>query len=285
MSRRRRSSAADDLLHIASKLPWWVGVALAFAVYFELHKLAGQPVATATQPGQAGFLAVKVMIATGASFLQYIVPIILLAGAGVSAWRQRERKTLAANVAASPAADVLDGMTWRQFERLVGEAFRMKGYTVTETGGGGADGGVDLILTKAGEKFIVQCKQWRAFKVGVDVVRELYGVMAAKGATGGFVVTSGRYTDEATKFAAGRNVTLIDGPQLHTMIQQAMTADRNIGTPAPARTPGSNAPLAQTTSPACPLCSKPMVKRQARRGANAGSEFWAALATQGARAR
>jgi restriction system protein len=50
---------------------------------------------------------------------------------------------------------------------------------VAEIGGGGADGGVDLVLTKpgksGGEKFLVQCKQWRAYKVGVDVVRELYG--------------------------------------------------------------------------------------------------------------
>ena len=50
----------------------------------------------------------------------------------------------------------------------------------------------------------------RAFKVGVDVVRELYGVMAARGATGGFVVTSGRFTEEANRFASGRNVTLVD---------------------------------------------------------------------------
>jgi restriction system protein len=46
-----------------------------------------------------------------------------------------------------------------------------------ETGGGGPDGGVDLVLRKPGgngsEKFLVQCKQWRALKVGVDVVREL----------------------------------------------------------------------------------------------------------------
>jgi Restriction endonuclease len=50
-------------------------------------------------------------------------------------------------------------------------------------------GVVDLVLTRpgknVGEKFPVQCKQWRDVKVGVDLVRELYGVMAAKGATGG----------------------------------------------------------------------------------------------------
>src|SRR5437773_2192072 len=81
-------------------------------------------------------------------------------------------------------------LLWPPLAKLVSEAWRLPGYSVTETSGGRADGGVDLVLAKGGEKFLVQCKQWKAFKVGVDVVRELYGVMAARGATGGFVVPS-----------------------------------------------------------------------------------------------
>lgn len=135
------------------------------------------------------------------------------------------RESLVTDVAQSQASDVLDGISWREFEMLVGEGFRLQGYQVVETGGGGADGGVDLVLTRpgksGGEKFLVQCKQWRALKVGVDVVRELYGVMAARGATGGFVVTSGRFTDDAISFASGRNVTLVDGPKLVGLIRQA----------------------------------------------------------------
>jgi restriction system protein len=44
--------------------------------------------------------------------------------------------------------------------------------------------------------------------------------MPAHGAAGGFVVTSGRFTKPAIEFAEGRNLTLIDGPQLHAMIQR-----------------------------------------------------------------
>lgn len=268
MSRRKKDGLASDLLYIAAKLPWWVGVVLAAAAYLGLHHLAGQSVSTAVQPGQAGAMAVQVIIKTGAGFLQYILPLIFLAGAGMSAWRRRERQALAANVAKSPAAAVLDGMSWQQFEKLVGEAFRLQGYTVSETGGGGADGGVDLVLAKGGEKFLVQCKQWRAFKVGVDVVRELYGVMAAKGATGGIVVTSGRYTAEAASFASGRNVTLIDGPALHGLIRQAQ---RSVSSSSPQP---SLPHLAPARTPACPVCSKAMVKRVAKKGTNAGREFW-----------
>jgi len=133
------------------------------------------------------------------------------------------------------------------------------------------------VLSKPGlngaEKFFVQCKQWRAFKVGVDVVRELYGVMAARGATGGFVVTSGRFTDDAISFASGRNVTLVDGPKLHGLLRRGKAGiDRSPSPPAAASAMKSSAAPLQVSS--CPLCSKPMVKRTAKRGANAGSEFW-----------
>lgn len=109
-------------------------------------------------------------------------------------------------------------MSWQAFEMLVGEAYRLQGYAVQETGGGGADGGIDLVLAKDGEKFLVQCKHWKAYRVGVSVVRELYGLMFAKGALGGFVVTSGRFTQEAKDFAAGRNIRLVDGEALFALI-------------------------------------------------------------------
>ena len=194
------------------------------------------------------------------------------AGAAMSAWRRRERKQLIGTVARSEAADALDGMSWQQFERLVGEGFRLQGYRVMETGGGGADGGIDLVLNKDGDKYLVQCKQWRAFRVGVEVVRELYGVMAAKGAAGGFVVTSGRFTDEARKFAEGRNVQLIGGTRLRALIKQAAGTTQQVPGRPTAVAPSAATPVAP--APFCPICTKAMVRRTAKRGANAGSEFW-----------
>jgi len=118
-------------------------------------------------------------------------------------------------------ADALQNMSWQQFETLVGEGFQRRGGRVKETGGGRPDGGVDLVLSKDGEKTLVQCKQWKAFKVGVSTVRELYGVMAADGAAAGFVVTSGRFTQEAVAFAAGRNIHLMDGAALMKLLKEA----------------------------------------------------------------
>jgi restriction system protein len=166
---RRKSSPAEDLMDLMALLPWWAGVALAVVSYAVLHRIAGQEV-VATSPHLMTTVWSKGLATAG----QYFVPLICLAGAAISAWRRSQRKTLVADARAAKSADVLDGMTWREFEMLVGEAFRLRGYRVTEQGGVGPDGGVDLVLAKGNEKFLVQCKQWRAFRVGVEVVRELY---------------------------------------------------------------------------------------------------------------
>lgn len=91
-------------------------------------------------------------------------------------------------------------------------------------GGDGPDGGVDLVLDRGAERVLVQCKQWRALKVGVSTIRELYGVMAAKGAASGIVVTSGKFTQDAIEFANGRKVTLVEGDELRRMIHEAKVA-------------------------------------------------------------
>lgn len=289
MARRRKSSTAEDLMDLVALLPWWAGVALALTSYWVLHAIATRPLPAAQSAQQIGQLATTAIwqgLATGG---QYLLPVICLFGAVMSAVRRQQRRALFDTTSATSSADALQDMSWQQFELLVGEGFRRRGYAVKEVGGGGADGGVDLVLTKAGEKSFVQCKQWKAFKVSVSTVRELYGVMAAHGAAGGFVVTSGRFTQEATAFANGRNIRLIDGPALMQLLREARgkpeAGSSHSDAPLPhvmAATARSyeSAGLTQTTAPAvsthphCPKCDKPMVRRVAKRGVGAGKAFW-----------
>jgi restriction system protein len=251
---------------LISLQPWWVGAAIAAVGYFWLHRIAVSPAA----PGDISS-AVFRGLATGG---QYLVPLIGSVGAVVSYFRRRRRGELVSSVTQSKSQDSLSGMSWREFEVLVAEGFKLQGYHVVETGGGGPDGGIDMVLSRPGangtEKYLVQCKQWRAFKVGVDVVRELYGVMAARGAAGGFVVTSGQFTGDAVSFARGRNVQLVDGPKLHGLLQQARKGRKGEQMETP---PLSGTPATQS-APQCPVCSAQMVRRTARRGASAGGEFW-----------
>lgn len=276
MARRRRQSSAEHFMDLVAMLPWWIGVALALISYFVLHRMSAAPQATALQPGQmAGFLQ-RSLLAMFAFYGQFVVPAICLMGALVSFLKREKRQGLANQVTTSTGAEALNTMSWREFELLVGEAFRMQGYKVTEQGGPQPDGGVDLMLHKGSETFLVQCKQWKAFKVGVDVVRELYGVMAARGAAGGFVVTSGTFTADAKAFAEGRNVMLVEGPKLFGLIQQAkasLKGGADAAPPAKARAPAP-VPVPAAAAPLCPICASSMVRRTAKKGTNAGSQFW-----------
>lgn len=90
------------------------------AVYVVLHRVAAREVVVVTQSGQVATAVMQAMWKTAASIGQYAVPLLCFAGAGISAWRRRERRTLVSDVTRSDAAGALDGMSWRQFERLHG---------------------------------------------------------------------------------------------------------------------------------------------------------------------
>jgi len=166
----------------------------------------------------------------------------------------------------------LDQMTWRQFELAMADAFRLQGYQVSVTPDG-ADGGVDLVLTHAAGRILVQCKHWSAWRVGVKTVRELYGVMMAQGATGGIVATSGRFTDEARTFARNINIQLLGRDDVTKMLSAVSPAGSNI-------TPGVGTSTAQAPglppyrAPRCPRCGEPLVIRTTRRGPTRGTRFW-----------
>ena len=260
---RRRTGPVEDVMEIAARLPWGVSVALAGTVYIALagtvyialHVLASTAPARPTDAAQLGLYAGWQFISTIAYLLQYVLPPAFLVGAIASFIRRRLGRTLLADAAADPAKSI-DSLSWRDFERLVGATFEKDGFTVTHMGGSGADGGVDLVLTKGRETTLVQCKQWRAQKVAVTTVRELYGVMTAKGAAHGIVVSAGEFTADAQEFTRGRNIELLSGRALVEML-------RGAGEVSSPRTP----------EPTCPRCESRMVERVARKGPNAGQAF------------
>jgi len=261
----------DDAIEIVSRMPWWAGVLLAAVTWYIFHRMAQVAPGTVTSPGQMGAFVQRSMLAAFGYALQFVAPIGCLIGAAASAIGRARRKKLVKGVQESPAAESLNNLSWREFEMLVAEGFRRQGFTVQEIGGNGPDGGVDLVLKRGGETSLVQCKQWKALNVGVDVVRELYGVMAARGAAHGFVVTSGAFTTAAKEFAVGRNLKLVDGPQLHRLIRAAKEVRAASGVPPAV---AGKAPAGRDEAPECPVCSAVMVRRVAKKGANAGSAFW-----------
>lgn len=222
---RKNKAVAEACVELVARMPWWAGVLAAVISWLVLHKFAGlKPDPALAKPGQMPGFVQHALLVGLANVMQYLVPMLCLFGAVLSFFMRRKRRQLVDAVTRSPAVETVSAMDWHEFEMLVAEAFRQEGYAVKETGGAGPDGGVDLELRKGTELHLVQCKQWRAFKVNVKTVREFYGVMAARGAAGGFVVTSGTFTADAKAFAQGRNVRLVDGAILLRMITQARGA-------------------------------------------------------------
>ncbi len=231
---------------IFEMIPWWVYVFMAILAYPMLR-----------------FWIPSILLQKPHSIIGNVIPIfapiisgMLLIIAALLAFAALRRGAL---LEGQHGINSLRKISWREFEDLVAEAYKRKGYIVTETASG-ADGGVDLILKKGGEKLLVQCKHWRMTKVGVKVVRELYGVVAAEGASEGVVISSGIFTREAQDFARGKPLELIDGTELLKIITEVQKKQGSV--------------QHESNNILCPLCGNIMVIRTAKKGTNTGKEFW-----------
>jgi restriction system protein len=267
MARRRRNESILDLL---VDLPWWVSVLVAGLVYAALkYWLPVHPLGNM-------YLAA---LAKGLEPLAGYAGLFFLIPAPLSLLRSRHRRRL---LDQQSGLDSIRAMTWREFEMLCGEAYRRKGFAVQKNGLGGADGGIDLILRRGGETWLVQCKRWKTSKVGVKEIRELYGIVAAEGASRGVFITSGKYTQDARAFATGKPLDLLDGPALLELVREVQTGPAPVAAKPPARIepvvspPPVPEPVIPSTpvAPACPRCGASMVLRTATRGGNAGGRFW-----------
>ena len=231
--RRWRVRSSDgwllELLHMA---PWWFTFGLAvvaIAVGAQFHALA--------------------LGALGAV-------VIGLAGLVAAGDNIRGRR-LAAH---TRSVDGVRRLSWQDFELLVAEAFRRSGYGAELTRRG-ADGGVDIILTKGGASTFVQCKQ-NTSRLGPGCVRELAGVMASEGVAEGIVVACGGVGDEGQAFARRSGIRILDGTALLELLLKT-----GLSTRRPAAVP-RKANIA-THTPSFPQCHADMVRRVSRYG-----HFW-----------
>lgn len=233
MARRRKEGLFEDLI----KLPWPAGVIVGLFGFFVLSGTMFKPFA-------------------------WVVLLVGLAAAALSALGAAQRSAL---LEKQTGLDSLRALSWKQFERLVGEAYRRQGYRIEETGQGGADGGIDLLLSKDGVTTLVQCKQWRNQKIGVAVVREMYGLMVHHDAYAVYIVCTGVFSSECEAFARGKPVELVDGAALLRLVQSVQIN----GLEAPPELAAAMPPPIQQRT--CPQCGAGMVERSNR---NNGQRFW-----------
>jgi len=291
------------LIEITSRVPWWVGVLLALATYFVLHHLSLTEV---TQPQGLRDLGTNVTqnaIKMIASVGQYLLSVVFLIGACVSAFKYKKQnsntktydrvepqrrnqsrsspqapeqdlyaiaKSVRDPVAERPEAlslSLLNAIDWKLFEEVCAEYFRICGFQAA-TQSHGPDGGIDIQLYVKDDmskvENLVQCKQWSSRQVGPKALRELLGVMAASGVRRGTFVTTSTFTNEALQFGRGNGIHLIDG---HQLIKNLL-----------ARTPEEQKRLLDIATqgdyltPSCPSCG---AKLKQKVGNTGRGPFWA----------
>ncbi len=239
----------------------------------------------------------------------YLALALVVAVAAYALLRFLRRRQQRSAPSASPMnASALRQVRSVEFIRLVGAAFQSRGYHVVESGltGPRADGVADIELRKDREAYLVHCKHWKSRKIEVDAVRAFHALMTQRRAAGGYIVTTGRFSRDATHYVRGLSLNLIDGALLLPLLDEGRhrkgaaatpSATMPLDPPKPvewspvsvlgavpdvledtfdlsqhpalaARSPTPQAP------PRCPLCSAEMVLRTASRGKHTGRGFW-----------
>ena len=161
--------------------------------------------------------------------------------------------------------DLLRMIDWKRFEEVCAEYFRVCGFNAT-TQSHGPDGGIDVTLHAPSDQSnavnIVQCKQWSR-PVGPKPLRELLGVMTAKGVQRGTFVTASTFNDQAEQFAKENRIHLIDGEGLLKRIRERSPADQERLLKV--------ATEGDYLTPSCPSCGTKLAERKNKKDQ---SVFW-----------
>lgn len=183
---------------------------------------------------------------------------------------QKALKSVSKTVSAKPLSQpkhtewsiaLIEQIEWRVFENLCTRLREEKGFSAKETNVG-ADGGVDFYLyAKSTKQKIgaVQCKSWSKKQIGVNVLRELQGVVASEQLKLGLLMYSGELSKAANEFLAlssvsikaqGGEAILAGIEKLDYSRQQALLSEVTSG---------------DYMTPSCPNCDVKLVERTAQK--------------------
>ena len=254
-SMARRKPSSNTLLALLSKTHPAVGFVMGAGLYAGVRW--GLPALALELASTNDLLSKLLTVDLVASLDQVLswVGLVVAAAcwlAAAAAWLARRKRSRLADIQTGLRS--IQALGWQDFERLVAEAYSRQGYRVVENGGGGADGGIDLLIRRGGKTHIVQCKQWRSKSVSVVIAREMWGLVAHHGYAGVKIVSTGDFTPDAQDFARGKAMELVNGEGLLDLL----------GLPASRKTiSGATSlhPSLAPTAPRCPQCKRPMVKR------------------------
>ena len=85
MARRRRTSGFEDFVTVLARLPWWVCLAMAPAMWLILSPIANSPMdVSGATLDQMGGIVVEQLLRTFAYFGQYLIPLACILSTIVS---------------------------------------------------------------------------------------------------------------------------------------------------------------------------------------------------------
>lgn len=189
-------------------MPWWLYLCLSAAVFVFFRAFVDTFRIPGYDQGGVELFADRILHTHFALIASYGLNIVLLLYGAKSLFFTLEKRRF---LKKRRSIQALRDMPWQDFELLVAEVYRNKGYDVAETGLGGADGGIDLQMQRGDENIIVQCKRWCSTSIGAPIVREMYGLMNHYGVDGVKIVCVGKFTKEAVAFAEGKPIELVSG--------------------------------------------------------------------------
>jgi hypothetical protein len=147
----------------------------------------------------------------------WVLTLLVVGGwAAVGAFTYRRRKQANLQELARMDLDDMIHMTPDEFEELVADLFRARGYWAQVVGGMG-DHGVDIeVRSHDGVRAIVQCKRYaHDHWVGEREVRDLFGAFTHDGrAAKAYLVTTSTFSNAARRWAEGKPIKLMEGERL-----------------------------------------------------------------------
>jgi hypothetical protein len=221
-------------------------------------------------------IVVDILLRTPNVLVTVLTPIGAILFCGGLYWVAiRERLIRRRRLAQVSTAYQLLALLPDEMADMATELFRLQGYVVTENKRPDqADGGVDFDIFKQGKTWLVQVKHWR-IEVTVREPRELWGLVASESAAGGVLIGTSGFSAPAREFAEGKDLRLIDGPEL--MRLRAQISDLHpaeVGTPDPLISDGFALHLAGVHHPACARWGKGMVLVTRLEETTIARQFW-----------
>jgi len=150
--------------------------------------------------------------------------ISLLISASINFWNSGRKKMDISPQAKKSLSDLQD-MSWREFEEYVWSLFSKLGYSI-DSKNDPLEAGADLKISRDDKTSLVRCRKYYVRKVPFAMLNEFCGAVDAEPSLEkGYFITTGFFTREAEKFAAGKPIELIDGKRLMDFVRIADSID------------------------------------------------------------